>query len=243
MSKGERMKNLWHIFTAIAIILVASGCATTGGLGRTARASFNSVLDASKAEVAFSKEDESWVLASPVGDEALFSTNFARNASGMSGMADMDKPDVEFTFSASPFIAAGLDVEKLPVVDGIKYEIENGRFMLHFELGNDRFAPDAAKSFEATFAEIVRTQSSRIGYYKDLDHYGIQLGNGNMFEWAKDIAKNDKDIIWVLNPEPFIAAGVDPGKIQGWIFAKVRTTDATGETIFVDKLLKPFNIK
>ena len=64
-----------------------------------------------------------------------------------------------------------------------------------------------------------------------------------MFEWAKDIAKNDKDIIWVLNPEPFIAAGVDPGKIQGWIFAKVRTTDATGETIFVDKLLKPFNIK
>ena len=237
------MKNPNYIFAAIAVILVASGCATEASLGKAARTSFNSVLDASKAGVAFSKEDESWVLTSPAGDEALFSDNFARNASGMNGMADMDKPDVEFTFDAAPFITAGLDVEKLPAIEGMKYEVENGRFMLHFELGNDSFAPDAAKSFKATFAEIIRTQSSRIGYYENLDHYGIQLGNGNMFEWAKDMAKNDKDIIWVLNPEPLMAAGLDPGKIKGWIFAKERGIDESGKAIFVDKLLKPFNIR
>jgi hypothetical protein len=57
------------------------------------------------------------------------------------------------------------------------------------------------------------------------------------------MSKNDKDIVWVLNPEPFIAAGVDPGKIQGWVFAKVETKDDAGKTILVDRLLKPFNIK
>ena len=64
-----------------------------------------------------------------------------------------------------------------------------------------------------------------------------------MFEWAKDMASNDKDIVFVLNPEPFIAAGVDPSKIDGWIFAKVETKDESGKTVFVDKLLKAFNLK
>lgn len=228
---------------AIALALALSGCAGTDVVGKVAKTSFKAVLDASKDKVSYSKEDESWVLASSAGDEVLFSTNFARNAPSAGGMADMDKPDVEFTFDAAPFIAAGLDVAKLPAADGIKYELEDGRFMLHFELGNDAFAADAAKSFEATFAEIVRTQRSRIGYHEKLDHYGISLGDGNMFEWAKDMSKNDKDIVWVLNPAPFIAAGVDPAKIEGWAFAKVETKDARGKTIFVDKLLKPFNVK
>jgi hypothetical protein len=236
-------KFIWLALSVIGLAFVVSSCAGTDVVGKVAKTSFKAVLDASKDKVSFSKEDESWVLTSPAGDEAMFSTNFARNAAGSGGMADMDKPDVEFTFDAAPFIAAGLDVAKLPMVEGIKYEIEGDRFMLHFELGNDAFATDAAKSFEATFAEIVRTQRSRIGYHEKLDHYGIKLGNGNMFEWAKDISKNDKDIVWVLNPAPFIAAGVDPSKISGWAFAKVETKDDAGKTIFEDKLLKPFNLK
>jgi hypothetical protein len=155
----------------------------------------------------------------------------------------MDNPDVEFSFDAAPFIAAGLAAEKLPQTEGIKYEIEDGRFMLHFELRADAFDRSARKSLEATFAQIVKTQRSRIGYHEKLDHYGIKLGNGNMFEWAKDLAKNDKDIVWVLDPEPFIAAGVDPAKIESWAFAKVEMKDEAGKKVFVDKLLKPFDLK
>lgn len=240
------MKKLkYHIVSlgAIVIALAVSGCASTDVVGKIAKTSFKTVLDASKDNVSFSNEDESWALRSSAGDEVLFSTNFARNAASAGGMIDMDKPDAEFIFDAAPFIAAGLDLAKLPMIDGIKYELEEDRFMLHFELGNDVFAADAVKSFEATFAEIVRTQRSRIGYHEQLDHYGIGLGDGNMFEWAKDISKNDKDIVWVLNPAPFIAAGVDPAKIEGWIFAKVETKDDKGTMIFVDKLLKPFDLK
>lgn len=85
-----------------------------------------------------------------------------------------------------------------------------------------------------------KTDMSRekIGYHGEMDHYNIDFGGGNMFEWAKDIAANDKDIVFVLNPGPFIAAGVDVNNIEGWAFAKVKTMD--GE---IDKLLKPFNLE
>ena len=231
------------ILGTIVLAIAVSGCAGTDVVGKVAKTSFKAVLEASKDRVSFSNEDESWVLTSSAGDEVLFSTNFARNAASAGGMTDMDKPDAEFTFDAAPFLAAGLDLAKLPMIDGIKYELEEGRFMLHFELGNDAFSADAEKSFDATFAEIVRTQRSKIGYHEELDHYGIGLGDGNMFEWAKDMSKNDKDIVWVLNPAPFIAAGIDPATIKGWIFAKVETKDDKGKMIFVDKLLKPFDLK
>jgi hypothetical protein len=71
----------------------------------------------------------------------------------------------------------------------------------------------------------------------------VNLGGGNLFEWAKDMGTNDKDIVFVLNPEPFIAAGVDPGKIRGWDFAKVTVDDANGKPVQVDKILKPFDLQ
>jgi hypothetical protein len=70
----------------------------------------------------------------------------------------------------------------------------------------------------------------------------VNLGNGNLFEWAKDMSVNDKDIVFVLNPEPFIAAGVDPSRIEGWVFAKVTVDDPNGRPVQVDKFLKPFNL-
>jgi len=69
------------------------------------------------------------------------------------------------------------------------------------------------------------------------------LGDGNMFEWAKNLSANDKDIVFVLAPEPFIAAGTDPAKIDGWAFAKVTVDDANGKPVQVDKILKPFNLR
>jgi hypothetical protein len=70
-----------------------------------------------------------------------------------------------------------------------------------------------------------------------------------MFEWAKDMVANgydnsvqDKDIVFVLNPEPLIAAGVDPEKVEGWACAQV-PIEENGKTIQVWKLLKSFDLK
>jgi hypothetical protein len=56
------------------------------------------------------------------------------------------------------------------------------------------------------------------------------------------MSTNDKDIVFVLNPEPFIKAGVNPNNIKGWAFAKVTVDDANGKPIVVDKILKPFDL-
>jgi hypothetical protein len=53
-----------------------------------------------------------------------------------------------------------------------------------------------------------------------------------LFEWAKDMTTNDKDIVFVL----------DPARITGWAFAKVTVDDENGKPVQVDKILKPFNL-
>jgi len=68
------------------------------------------------------------------------------------------------------------------------------------------------------------------------------VGDGSLFEWAKNLNTNDKDIVFVLNPEPFIMAGVDPNSIEGWTFTKVPVDDDKGKMIEVDKILKPFDL-
>jgi hypothetical protein len=55
-----------------------------------------------------------------------------------------------------------------------------------------------------------------------MDHYGVNLANGNLFEWAKDMNTNDKDMVFVLNPEPFVSAGVKPDNIEGWVLPRFR---------------------
>jgi hypothetical protein len=76
-----------------------------------------------------------------------------------------------------------------------------------------------------------------------MDHYGVNLGNGNLFEWAKDMNTNDKDMVFVLNPQPFLDAGVDPARIEGWTFTKVPVDDENGKPVEVDKILKPFDVR
>jgi hypothetical protein len=218
---------------SLAAALSLGGCAGTDVVAKVANSSFKSVIDASAGRVAFSEKDGAWALASAAGDQVLFSSDFSA----------AEGADVTFSFEAAPFLAAGLDPARLSLGEGIKNELKDGRLVLRFDLGKDTFAAVAKKSPEATFAEIVRTQRKRIGYHEKLDHYGIKLGGGNMFEWAKDMATNDKDTVWVLNPAPFIAAGVDPVKVAGWVFAKVESKDANGKTQVEDKLLKPFNLR
>ena len=233
--KGLAIFAVAVIATALSIGVVS--CSATDVVAKVADTSFKAVVDASGNRVAWSSVDEAWSLLSPSGDKVSFSTDFARTK------ADSGLGDLEFSFDAAPFIAAGLQIENLPKAEGLRYELKDDRFLIQFELGSQAFEPGSQKSFEATFTQVVKTQRDRIGYHAALDHYGIELGNGNMFEWAKDLAKNDKDIVWVLNPEPFITAGVDPARLEGWAFAQVETMDEAGKTVFVDKLLKPFNIK
>lgn len=71
----------------------------------------------------------------------------------------------------------------------------------------------------------------------------ISLADGNTFSWAKDLSTNKKDLVFALNPKPFVDAGLDTSKIKEWIYTKIPVTDKYGKQEKLDKFVKAFDIK
>ena len=92
------------------------------------------------------------------------------------------------------------------------------------------------------FTDILSIQADLVGYHAALDHYGLSLQDGNVFEWAADVNTNDKDIVFVLNPQTLIDAGTNVEAVEAWIFAEVEIMQADGTMKMVPKLLKPFDL-
>jgi hypothetical protein len=191
--------------------------------------SFDQVLRQIPQSVAPDEINGGWSLSAP-DDTARFiwSKNYVESP----------LHDVMLEFDAAPFIAAGLDPEKLPE----NFAFYEGMIMVGTKLGQETLRYSGEVTPLASYEQIVKLKRSSIGYHGALDHYGVNLGDGNLFEWAKDMSTNDKDIVFVLNPEPFIIAGLDPARIDGWVFTKVTVDDANGKPVEVDKILKPFNL-
>jgi hypothetical protein len=225
-----KSKKLVLASMTLAAVFTLTACKSADVVGKVAVTSFNAVVEKMGDSVTSNDVANSWTMESPAGDKFSWSKDFSGN-----------NPDAVVEFDAAPFINAGLDFAKLPA-DKYIYNKETEKIVMPYELGQDKFNYSGDITPGSTFEKIVKTKRNLIGYHEDLDHYGIGLGNGNMFEWAKDMSKNDKDIVFVLNPQPFIDAGVDPNKVDGWAFAKVNVMDDNNKKVQVDKLLKPFEL-
>ena len=199
-------------------------------VGKTAISTFQVLMDKEKGSVALDSAPNRWVLTSSGGERFEWSADFAGAG-----------PNFRMSLDASPYLSAGLDPAKLPAERYHYYSLTK-TLSLSFDVGKEKFSYSGSPTPLASFQKIVQTHRPIIGYHAALDHYGIALGDGNMFEWAKDMAKNDKDMVFVLNPEPLIAAGVDPAKITGWVFTKIPVRDKSGKTVDVDKFVKPYNL-
>ena len=141
--------------------------------------------------------------------------------------------DVVMSVDAAPFVAAGLDVSKMP--EGLFFD---GRLKYVTSIdGNTTYT-----NVTEAFADILSIQADLVGYHAALDHYGLSLQDGNVFEWAADVNTNDKDIVFVLNPQTLIDAGTNVEAVEAWIFAEVEIMQADGTMKMVPKLLKPFDL-
>ena len=198
-------------------------------IGRQSVTSFKAVLTAAEDMVTSDEQNGGWSLAAPDGSvRFIWSRDYSQSP----------MHDVMLELDAQPFIDAGLDMSKLPD----SFTTYDGKLMTGTKLGRDALAYQGEASPLASYEHLVGRYRGAIAYHAALDHFNVSLGNGNLFEWAKDISKNDKDIVFVLDPAPLIAAGADPSKAAGWIFAKV-TVDIDGRMTEADKLLKPFDLK
>jgi len=224
------MKKKTGIFLIAAISAVTlSACAQTDVVGAVAKTSFAKVVTASGEAVTADDMNGGWSLTAP--------DNTARFI-WVKDFSASSTHDVMLEFDAAPFIAAGLDTSKLP--DGI---LNGDKLMVGTDLGDTVIKDSESATPSSSFNEIVDNYRASVGYHEALDHYGVDLGGGNKFEWAKDMSTNDKDIVFVVDPEILISAGVNPENVEGWKYASVTVKDSTGKSTDVMKFLKPFNLQ
>jgi hypothetical protein len=209
--------------------IILSSCSRLDVIGKTSITSFQEVLNAIPEKIAADEVNGGWTLTAPDNSAEFFwSNDFGKS----------EVYDAKLEFDAQPFIDAGLNIEKLP--EGI---VNADKLVIGTDLGSQSFSYNGEVTPLASYEKIVEVRRDAISYHAALDHYGVDLSGGNVFEWAKDPGKNDKDIVFVLNPQMFIDAGVDPEKVEGWLFAKVEIMDAEGKKTETEKFLKPFNVK
>lgn len=212
---NSKTKKIMVLGISATLLFSLTACAQTDVVAKTAVSSFSSILDLESDQVV--TEESGYALQSPSGLESF---HLGEN--------------IAISFKLEPFVNAGLDIDLLP--DYIETDGET----LSIKMKNEKYAEE--NTAKDVFEEFVENNRDAIGYHAALDHYGVSLGNGNMFEWAKNTETNDKDIVFVLNPQPFIDAGVDVNKVEGWAFAKVEVME-DGKKVEVDKLLKPFDLQ
>jgi hypothetical protein len=230
------MKKNYGALSAAAGLCVAllTSCGALDQVANTSVKSFQAMLAAlpeSARQTDGGIDFTQWTLSAP-DKTATFTWN-----------DDVNSPQgitVQLVFSGAPFTNAGLDAGRLNLPGAV---IKDGVFNITANFAVTGKAATAPGTALGAYEVITKAARKRIGYHAALDHFGVDLGGGNMFEWAKDLSTNDKDIVFVLNPEPFIAAGVDPARVEGWVFAKVTVMDERNRKVEVDKLLKPFNLR
>jgi hypothetical protein len=216
------MKKTVLLFSAVLVLSVLS-CGKLDVVGTGSIESFQKVLAQIPQSLSPDAMNGGWSLAAPDNSARfIWSRNYAESP----------LHDVMIEFDAAPFIAAGLDPSKLPESIAL-YE---GKIMVGTKLGTEELKYPGDLTPLASYEQIVKLKRKAVGYHAALDHYGVNLGGGNLFEWAKDM-------VFVLNPEPFLNAGVNPEGIEGWVFAKVTVDDENGKPIQVDKILKSFNLQ
>jgi hypothetical protein len=230
------MKNTMNIAVKLGLFVLLSfpvvSCDKLDTVGNYSIRSFGELLNSAPQLVSEDEANRGWSFAAPDNSARfIWSRSFA--ASSLF--------DVMIELDAAPFIAAGLDPALLP--GNFYFNNENNMLIVGVKLGTEQFQYNGEVTPLASYEQIVKLKRQSIGYHGEADHYGVNLGDGNLFEWAKNLNTNDKDIVFVLNPEPFIAAGTDPNRIEGWLFTKVTVDDENGKPVQVDKILKPFELQ
>lgn len=240
MKKNSKIMIAIGAAVVVVAVFLTVIIRTAGGnldvVGKESVTSFEKILKAAPDKVTADQTNAGWSLAAPDGSvRFIWSADYSKSP----------LHDVMLEFDAEPFVSAGLDKSKLPK----NYASYDKMLMVGTKLGNDKLTYNGDPTPLAAYEQIVGKYRGSIGYHTALDHYNVNLGDGNLFEWAKDMKTNrstnenqDKDIVFVLNPDPLIAAGVNPDKVKGWVYTTVKV-DIDGKPTDVYKFLKPFNLQ
>jgi hypothetical protein len=195
-----------------ALLIFIAGCTSTDVVKREAQSSFEEILAVDSVESSIMDGFAHIIIA----DGYHFDLSLNPQSTD---------EDVIMAVMAMPFLDAGLDITKLPS----NMRIKDDMLLITFEGIKGSMTYDAKGQMNS----LLTNNRTLLGYHAELDHFGIALGN-HKFEWAKNMATNDKDAVFILSADVLREAGVNVEAVEGWIFT---TMDG------MDLLLKPIDLK
>jgi len=217
------MKKIFSIALALALVaIVLTGCATADVILKYSPSSLDKIVEKFPTLVTDNTETDHYYYLS-VDGETMLKVSHEFDMTGAE--------DVVIQTPLQPFVDAGLD----PATLGAGYRTDDVSLFLVADFGA---GSGEMKTITTSLFESAKADRSVLTYHADLDHYGIALPAGK-FEWAKDEATNDKDIVFVIAAKPLADLGVDVQNIEGWIFKTMQ--DDAGKDF--DVLLKPFSLE
>jgi hypothetical protein len=210
-----------------SIIMLSSSCYSLDVIGQDSVRSFDLLLESQNGGAICDEANCVYTFSSPDKDVTL-NWSYAYDSDSFY--------DLYYTFDAAAFIQAGLDISRLPE----QYRFDNGKITVGRQLGDEKLASTGEMiSPNEAYRNIVVRKRRAVGYHNL--HYNLDLENGNLFEWARFMNKDLRDVTFYLDPFPLIEAGVDPNLVQGWDYISACIME-NGEDADVDKFAKNYNV-
>lgn len=195
---------------------------------------FNEIVKTYSDKKGFHDALQHWGFAMEPGEKLEWSKDMSAN-----------KADFAMVVKADPLIEAGLDVEKLDKnvwifekagKDTMGME-QPAVLILPYDISDKSLV---SKNSDDSMKALLEADPDNLIYHEDKQHYVLNLGGTNEAIWTEKLGLNDSDMIFVLEAEPLIAAGLDIDKLEGsgWTFKKASEADKTP-----DQIIKTYDLK
>lgn len=237
--KNKRKIALILIFSALAVSFAGCGRTQTGSQeADNSLAAFNAIVKAYPENKGFHSALQHWGFKLPTEEKFEWIKDMSAN-----------KADLAMVMLADPLINAGLNVNKLDKNEWL-YE-PAGKDEMGAVLPNRLIKPynvsdkkQVSSGSEDSMRRILKADNSIIKYHREQNHYRLIMGEGNEVQWTEKLGLNDADMIFVLDAEPLIKAGLDVNKLDGsgWEF-RPESEDNMGMGSNPDQIVKVFDIK
>ena len=222
------MKRLIIILFGILFLTLAS-CQGLDVIGNDSISAFEEMLNYYENNISYNSNYNTFELVSP------------DNSTILGWCADYSvgyQNGLIISVDASVFLKAGLNESKLP--DNII--IDDDRLIFGVNYNFVQISSTELQMPLQAYKLILGENRYNLSFHSMGDHFSLKVGEGNSFEWAKDMLSNESDIVFMLDPQILTNADADITKIQGW---ELRTISVHSRMTMIqtEKLVKSFNIK
>ena len=218
------MKKVLFIVLAMSLILVS--CDRLDVIKNHSLKSFTDISVSMPESVFFDPENSCWVVSAPDKSARFMLQQQERSIA------------LVLEFAAEDFLGAGLSVDNLP--REVTYHPQRHTLSIYENISAVDDLPTEA-GILAVIESVINADRRRFGYHSFGDHYGIEIGAGNFFMWARDRESNQNTVAFMLSAGMFSESAVKLENIKGW---RVATIDAHEgkKTVQAKRLVKSYKI-